>query len=194
MEERAMTPAGLLADLGTLRHRARADRRATSVPLLAFGTVVAASAALPHHPIDFLFWMVAIPLTTIAVAAWYRRHEVRSGTGSRTRTWAGASVAVVVLLVVLPGSLALILGLHLAVIGAVVATMGAVQRTRSLVVAGLLVGVLGGLEGSYLISNRLPRLDGWSDGVWPDGHHLVVLALGLGMVAAGLTAWRRERV
>jgi hypothetical protein len=96
--------ADLLADVRTLRRRARSDRHAYWLPLLFFGLAVGASAplyvlrvpaeagptdayslyALPTDPRLGTYWSVALLGGALLTVWWYRRRGSQVGIESRT--------------------------------------------------------------------------------------------------------------
>ena len=63
--------AGWFGDFDRLRQRARADRHASSVPLLIFGLLTLGSAPLMDHlDASYLYWMLATPVGFALIAGW----------------------------------------------------------------------------------------------------------------------------
>jgi hypothetical protein len=191
----------LLRDAERLRRRARADRHASSVPLLIFGalTVISAPLALPAMwPWGDEFWLLAGPAGLLAISWWCRRQQARSGVGAGRGSWTVAGISVLLAFVVVP----LVSIAPLPVVAAGLLVVAALQRNRYLAAWAVVLGVLGGLERFFVLSNRLYDLAEWLG--WsrePGGYWLlddltqpiVFAALGGLLLAAGLVALRRER-
>jgi hypothetical protein len=190
----------LLADAERLRRRARGDRHASSVPLLIFGalTVVGALLALPAlWPWGDWYWLLAGPAGFLAVGWWYRRQQARSGIGEGRGSYAVAGVCTLLVFVLLP----LLWIAPLPVVAAGLLVVAVLQRNRYLAAWAAVLGLLGGLERFYVLSNRLYDLAQWL-GWFPEsrgyrlldgGQPLVYAALGGLLLVAGLVALRRER-
>jgi hypothetical protein len=191
----------LLRDAERLRRRARGDRHASSVPLLVFGalTVIGAPLALPRlFPWGDLFWLLAGPTGFLVTGWWYRRQQTRSGIGEGRGSWTVAGVSTLLALALLP----LVWIAPLPIVGGGLLVLAALQRNRYLAAWAVVLGLLGGLERFFVLSNRLDDLAdrlGWFQG--PRGQELLVdlastivlVALGGLLLAAGLVALRRER-
>jgi hypothetical protein len=195
-------PHQLLPDLDRLRARVRADQRATSAPMLAFGALIVGYAAIGglyagqlhaegRHLTLLLYWPLA---TTVGlVALWWsaRRRAGQDGVGEGQRTYRSATCAYLVALV-----LTVVLFLPVMFIGvftpliwpaAVLVAVASWRRNRLLGAWGAAIGVAGGLESAYVMANPdLSPVWGWlQPGVYT--------ALGLVLVAGGLVIRRRER-
>jgi hypothetical protein len=190
----------LLRDAERLRRRARGDRHASSVPLLVFGalTVLSAPLTLPTlWPWGDVYWMLAGPAGLLVTGWWYRRQQARSGVGAGRGSYTVAGVSVLLACVVLP----LVWIAPLPVVGAGLLVVAALQRNRYLAAWAVALGVLGGLERFFVLSNRLADLFEWFGwfqeprdyGLLDDGSTIVFAALGGLLLAAGLVALRRER-
>jgi hypothetical protein len=191
----------LVRDAERLRRRARGDRHASSVPLLVFGalTVLSAPLLLPRpSPWGDLFWLLAGPAGFLVTGWWYRRQQTRSGVGEGRGSWTVAGVSMLLALVLLP----VVWIAPLPIVGAGLLVVAALQRNRYLAAWAAVLGLLGGLERFFVLSNRLYDLAdwlGWLQG--PRGQELLVelgssvvfAALGGLLLAAGLVALRRER-
>jgi hypothetical protein len=191
-------------DLGRLRARVRADRRATSGPLLVFGGLVVGYAAVGpvlgdagtggRHLGLLVFW----PVLTVGalLGLWWgsRRRAVRDGVGEgrpsyRTLTvgYVVAQVAIVVVFVPV-----LFVGVFLPLVwpGAVLAAIGVWQRNRVLALLGAATGVVGGLESAFfvvvVVRHDVPEAWAWVQS-------LVYALAGLALLGAGVVARRRER-
>jgi hypothetical protein len=198
--ERADAQA-LLRDAERLRRRARGDRHASSVPLLIFGaiTVIGAPLGLPAlWPWGGWFWLLAGPAGFLATGWWYRRQQARSGIGEGRGSYTAAGVSTLLAFVLLP----LVLIAPLPVVAAGLLVVAALQRNRYLAAWALVLGLLGGLEHFFVLSNRLYDLAEWlgwfreSRDYGPLdelGPPIVFAALGGLLLAAGLLALRRER-
>ncbi|CAN5232529.1 hypothetical protein BH11ACT1_BH11ACT1_16260 [soil metagenome] len=195
-------PAQLLPDLDRLRARVRADQRATSAPMLVFGALIVAYAAIGglyagqlHAGGRHLTLLVYWPLATMVglVALWWsaRRRAGQDGVGEGQHTYRSATRAYLV-------ALALILVLFLPVLfigvfipliwpAAVLLAIASWQRNRPLGSWGAAIGLVGGAEGMVVLAN--PDLSpGWW---WLQP--VVYTALGLALVAGALVIRRRER-
>jgi hypothetical protein len=174
----------LINQVGATRRRARGDRRATSIPLLAFGaaTVVDAGLRSAHPSLGLLGDFLFAPVGFVLVALYYRHREKATGVGGRPLPYV---IAAVVTLVALP-LLALFGGYAVAGVALVVI---AVQQ-RNLYLAGwaLVFGVGGSLEVFAIFSNRLYDVFGYF--AWAPS--LVYATLGLLLMGAGLYARRGE--
>ena len=195
-------PDQLLPDLDRLRARVRADQRATSAPMLVFGALIVAYAAIGglyagqlHAGGRHLTLLVYWPLATMVglVALWWsaRRRAGQDGVGEGQRTYRSATRAYLV-------ALALILVLFLPVLfvgvfipliwpAAVLVVIAAWQRNRLLGTWGAAIGLVGGAEGTLVLAN--PDLGP----AWWWLQPVVYTALGLALVAGGLVIRRRER-
>jgi hypothetical protein len=191
----------LLRDAERLRRRARGDRHASSVPLLVFGalTLVSAPMALPAlWPWGDMFWLLAGPVGFLATGLWYRRQLARSGVGAGRGSYTVAGVSTLLAFVLLP----LVWIAPLPVFAAGLLVLAALQRNRYLAAWAVVLGLLGGLERFFVLSNRLYDLAqwlGWSGESEDYGlltelaQPIVYAALGGLLLAAGLVALRRER-
>jgi hypothetical protein len=191
----------LLRDAERLRRRARGDRHASSVPLLIFGglTVISAPLTLPRlFPWGDVFWLLAGPAGFLVTGWWYRRQQTRSGIGEGRGSWTVAGVSILLALALLP----VVWIAPLPIVGAGLLVLAVLQRNRYLAAWAAVLGLLGGLERFFVLSNRLNDLAYWLG--WfqePRGQELlldlasliVFVALGGLLLAAGLVAWRRER-
>lgn len=186
----------LLQEVEGVRRRARADRRATSLPLLVFGSLTLVGALLqtltapyPNYGLVFLG-----PIGFALVALCYRRREIRTGVGRPARSYL---VAAVVTLLFVP-SFVLLGSPVLSGLGLL--GIAAWQRDRYLGLWAVVCGVVGGLEAFAVLSNRLydvsDALGFHSDtsGYFSWSSSLVFGMLGLALVLAGLHARRREVV
>jgi hypothetical protein len=195
-------PNQLLPDLDRLRARVRADQRATSAPMLAFGALIVGYAPIGglfagqlhaegRHLTVLLYWPLA---TTVGlVALWWsaRRRAGQDGVGEGRRTYRSAIRAylIALVLIVVLCIPVLFIGVFTPMVwpAAVLAAVASWQRNRLLGTWAAAIGVVGGLESVYVIVNQ-----GLSSGWWwlqP----VVYAALGLAMVAGGLVIGRRER-
>ena len=198
--ERADAQA-LLRDAELLRRRARGDRHASSVPLLIFGALTVVSAPLAFPALGLwgeLFWLLAGPAGFLATGWWYRRQQARSGIGEGRGSYTVAGVSTLLAFVLVP----LVWIAPLPVVAAGLLVVAALQRNRYLAAWATVLGLLGGLERFFVLSNRLYDLAGWfgwlreprDHGLLDDlGQPIVYAALGGLLLAAGLVALRRER-
>lgn len=192
-----------LDHVSRLRQRARAQRAATSVPLLVFGGITLVGGALPDAGLGLagawsLYWIVAGPLGFWAVHRYQRRRLQRTGVGPGRGSYAAVSLALV-LAVVVVGGIFLLFGGPLVAIALGLLAVALYQRNWPLAAAALLYGLVAGLEGFHLISNRLMELvfafdlNRGTSGYFPEARSIVIVTLGVVTLAAGLLAARRER-
>lgn len=192
-----------LDDVSRLRQRARARRGATSTPLLVFGAITVLGAVLPDAGLGFsgvwsLYWIVAAPLGFWAVHRYQHRQLRRMGVGPGRGSYAVVSVSLVAGFV-LVGGLLLIFGGILVAIALGLLVVALRERNRPLAMAAVAYGIVGGLEGHHLISNRVMAwsydlgLNTSSGGYFPEARPLVIAVLGALTVAVGVLAARRER-
>ena len=136
--------------------------------------------------------MLLAPIGFALVALLYRRREIGTGVGRRSRSYAiaaGATLFLVPFLLLLGPSV-------LAGVGLLVIAIQ--QGNRTLGVWAVVYAVIGGLEAFAVVSNRLFDLNnalGWNSGTsgyftWSSS--LVFGVLGLAMVVAGFCARRGE--
>jgi hypothetical protein len=190
-----MTAHQMIDDATQAKRRTRGDRRASSVPLFAFGAVTLLDAVLRTlvDPIrsDVLL-LLLVPAAFLAIALYYRHRETKTGVGARTRSYIIAAVETVVCLpfVVFFGVYALV-GLALLVIALK-------QRNVYLGAWAVVYGVLGGLESFYVISNRLYAVSDVlglaraQDGYFSWASSLVYGTLGALLIGAGVYAYKSE--
>lgn len=192
-----------LDKVSRLRQRARARRRATSVPLLVFGGITLVGAGLPEAGLGFsgvwsLYWIVAGPLGFWTVHRYQQRRLRRTGVGSGRGSYAAVSVALVAAAVLL-GGLFLLFGGVLVAIGLGLLVLALRQGNRPLALAATAYGIVGGLEGFHLISNRIMALsyelglNQSTSGYFPEARPLVIAVLGVVTLAGGALAARWER-
>jgi hypothetical protein len=196
----------LLPDLDRLRARVRADRRATSTPMLAFGALILTYAAIVgvgaghlqaagRHSTLLLYWPLATAVGLVALWWSERRRAGQDGVGegqhtyrSATRAYlAGLTLSAVLFIPAL--FIVLFIGVFTPMVwpAAVFAALAAWQRNRLLGAWAAAIGVLGGAESVYVIAdNGLNPTLWWLQPV-------VHTALGLALVTAGLVISRRER-
>lgn len=190
----------LALELERLRARVRADRRATSDPLLVFGALVVVFAvagpvlgglgAGSRHLSLLVFWPVLTFFALLALWLGSRRRAARDGVGEGSPSYrtvtAGYVVSQVVIVVVLIPVLFVGVFLPLVWPGAVLAAIGAWQRNRTLVLLGVTTAVAGGLESLVVLRLGLPPEWAWLQSVF-------YAVAGLALVVAGLVVRRRER-
>ena len=205
----------LLADTAGLRQQARADRRATSAPLIAFGllTVLDAGAQGLANPTQALLLIFLGPAGFVLLARYYRRRELATGVGTRSDSYVRAGLVSLGVILMLP-FLALLpfmlgqtyvptlvfgpFGLY-GLVGVSLLVLALNQRNAYLGAWALLYGIVGCLEGLSLVSNELYAtayrlgLFRSSDGYFPWGSSIVYAAMGLAMTGVGLYVRRGER-
>lgn len=201
MMEAAETQA-LVSDLEHIKHRARADRRATSLPLLTFGfiTLVGALVAIITKPVSnwvFFYWVAAIP-AGFGMLVWLQRRraaETGVGEGSEPYHWFAAGFP---LLVFIPFGM-LVLTFPLLAIAAGLVYVAVRQGNRYLGICAAIFGIVGTLEVSFsAVSNLLfdvaEALGFYREhyGYFDWSEQLVVAALAAFLLASGLVARRRE--
>jgi hypothetical protein len=181
--ERA-TANQLIDQVAATRRRARGDRRATSVPLLAFGaaTVIDAGLRSAHPNLGLLGDFLFAPVGFVLLALYYRRRENTTGVEGRPPAYVTAAVVTVVALPLL----ALFGGY--AVAGVALVAIAVTQRNLYLGGWALVFGLGGSLEVFALFSNRLYDVFGYF--AWAPS--VVYAILGLLLVGAGLHARRDE--
>jgi hypothetical protein len=195
-------PNQLLPDLDRLRTRVRANQRATSAPMLAFGALIVGYAAVGglsagqlhaggRHLTLLLYW----PLATVVglLALWWsaRRRAGRDGIGEGRRTYRSATVAYVIALVLIVVAFlpVLFIGVFTPLIWptAVLAVIASWRHDRLLGAWAVAIGAVGGAESGYVITNQGLGPSWW----WLQP--VVYTALGLALVFGGLVVGRRER-
>lgn len=184
----------LLHEVDDVRQRARGDRRATSVPLLVFGglTIVDALLRAASDPFRNLALVLLAPVGFALVALYYRRREIGTGVGRRSRPYA---IAALVTLAAVP--FMVLLGAPV-LVGIGLLVIAVQQRNRYLGIWAVVYGVVGSLEALYVFSNRLYEanealgLNSGTSGYFSWSSSLVFGALGVVLVGAGLYARRKE--
>jgi intracellular septation protein A len=190
------TAKEMLGDAGAVQRRVRGDRRATSVPLIVFGTITLIAAVI-EPMVDgaatvALFLLAPVGFLTVALI--YRRREIALGLGGRERAYTVAAISTLLLLPIL----GLALGSY-ALVGMALIIIAMLQRNLQLGISALVFGVVGGLEHLSLISNRLYSLADTlgiyrsSDGYFSWSSSLVFAILGLALIVGGLLAQHAER-
>ncbi len=190
------TAKEMLGDVGAVQRRVKGDRRATSVPLIVFGSITLIAAVI--EPMvswaGTLVLVLLAPVGFLSVALIYRRREIAVGLGGRERAY---TVAAILTLLLLP-----ILGLALgsySLVGIALMIIAMLQRNLQLAIWALVFGVVGGLEHLSLISNRLYSLADTlglyrsDDGYFSWSSSLVFGILGLALIVGGLLAQHAER-
>jgi intracellular septation protein A len=186
----------MLGDVGAVQRRVKGDRRATSVPLIVFGSITLIAAVI-EPMVDWagtLALFLLAPVGFLSVALIYRRREIAFGLGGRERAYTVAAISTLLLLSIL----GLALGSY-ALVGIALIVIAMLQRNLQLAIWALVFGVVGGLEHLSLISNRLYSLaDSLSiyrsnDGYFSWSSSLVFGILGLALVVGGLLAQHAER-
>ncbi|MEU6084628.1 hypothetical protein [Streptomyces sp. NPDC047108] len=193
----------VLAHTEELRQRARADRRASSVPLITFGVIIMLSAPFTYVPFgplwrsEGLYWWVAVPVGFLAIAFWYRTRRIRTGIGSGRGAYVVAALASALLLGF--GLTWVFGGGPLGITGLALLILAVVQRNAYLTACAAALAVIGSMENDAMITDKAndiavrivgePSHGGWLYGVPP----LVQVLLGLTVLAAGLVALRNER-
>ena len=137
-----------------------------------------------------------VPAGFVTIALYYRRRQTITGVGSRTRSYTVAAL-VIVAACLLVLSLLWLVGMYV-VAGIGLLVIALKQRNLYLGMWAAVFGIVGGLEGLSLISNRLYGaahglgLFRASDGYFSWSSSLVYGVLGLGLISAGLYAQSQE--
>jgi hypothetical protein len=190
------TAKEMLGDAGAVQRRVRGDRRATSVPLIVFGSITLIAAVI-RPMVDWagtLALFLLAPVGFLSVALIYRRREIALGLGGRDRAYTVAAISTLLLLPIL----GLALGSY-ALVGMALVIIAMLQRNLQLGIWALVFGVVGGLEHLSLISNRLYSFADTlgiyrsSDGYFSWSSSLVFAILGLALIVAGLLARHSEQ-
>jgi hypothetical protein len=193
----AANARAVINELEHVREETRRDRRATSVPLLAFGLLTVLHAlALVWEPYRGVYWLVAAPAGFGLVAWYYRRHEEAVGVGSPAGTYGKWAIGLLAALMLLPILMLFNAPLGLSALALLIIAIR--QRNRYLGVWAVVYGVVGVLEGFYFFTNRaydVADFLGYSSGSssyfsWAPS--LVAGILGAILVGAGLLALRHE--
>lgn len=207
----ASSARGILTQAEDLRNRARADRRASSVPLIVIGGIVLLSApftygSAPAEPLDSL---LLNPLAFIAIALWYRKRRARTGIGSGRGAYEGGALFVALLPVVnlllsvlSPSNQSQWSIWPMGAVALALLALALIQRNSYLAICAAVFGMATWMEDEYLLGGWLneiaervtptppaPFYDGTIDWV----PVLVRALLGLSVLAAGLVALRQER-
>jgi intracellular septation protein A len=190
------TAKEMLGDVGAVQRRVKGDRRATSVPLIVFGSITLIAAVI-EPMVDWagtLALFLLAPVGFLSVALIYRRREIAFGLGGRERAYTVAAISTLLLLPIL----GLALGSY-ALVGIALIIIAMLQRNLQLAIWALVFGVVGGLEHLSLISNRLYSLADSlgiyrsNDGYFSWSSSLVFGILGLALIVGGLLAQHAER-
>jgi len=190
------TAKEMLGDVGAVQRRVKGDRRATSVPLIVFGSITLIAAVI-EPMVDWagtLALFLLAPVGILSVALIYRRREIAFGLGSRERSYTVAAISTLLLLPIL----GLALGSY-ALVGIALIIIAMLQRNLQLAIWALVFGVVGLLEHLSLISNRVYSLTDTlgiyrsNDGYFSWSSSLVFGILGLALVVGGLLAQQAER-
>lgn len=152
---------GVLAEHERLRARARGDQRASSVPLVGLGVLVAGS--LPFDGMAsgsgrLLYWLIATPLLLVGTWWWQRRASIRTGqTRPRQGYLMGAGVVLAAFVLVFP----LLFLFPVTAPCAVLLVMALVRRNWYLASWSVVLGFLGALVQLGFFDNRLYDLNLW---------------------------------
>lgn len=190
------TSKEMLGDVGVVQRRVRGDRRATSVPLIVFGSITLIAAVIEPmvDSAGTLALFLLAPVGFLSVAFIYQRREIALGLGGRQRAYKVAALSTLLLLPIL----GLALGSY-ALIGLALFIIAMLQRNLQLGIWALVFGVVGGLEHLYWISNRLYSLadslgiNRSQDGYFSWSSSLVFAVLGLALIVGGLFALHAEQ-
>lgn len=199
--EAAETQA-LVADLESLKRRARADRRATSIPLLTFGAIALLGAAVTAGSGTvsnwvFFYWVLAVPAGFGFLAWRQQRRATLTGVGGGNEPYRWFALGFPLLFVIPFGFL--VITFPLAAIAAALLYVAARQHNRYLGICAAVFGVVGTLEVSFAaVRNRLYDVAlalGFQKEQY--GYFSWAEALAIGLLAgfllgAGLVARRRE--
>ena len=190
------TAKEMLGDVGAVQRRVKGDRRATSVPLIVFGSITLIAAVIEPMAdwAGTLALFLLAPVGFLSVALIYRRRVIAIGLGGRELAYTVAAISTLLLLPIL----GLALGSY-ALVGIALIIIAMLQRNLQLAIWALVFGVVGGLEHLSLISNRLYSLaDSLSiyrsnDGYFSWSSSLVFGILGLALIVGGLLAQHAQR-
>jgi hypothetical protein len=193
----ALEPSQAWSEAHRLSGRARGDRRASSVPLLAFGLLTIVSAPLMNtfSLWRLFYWVIAGPAGLVFIAWYYRRRRIRTGTGSGRGSYARAAL-------LLLGSFVLLIPLlvvPLPAVAAVLAVLAVRQRNAYLGLCAVCFGLVGALETFGVFDNLLYKAAhrlGWftpHSGYFNGAPVLIYARVGVLMVGAGLLALQYER-
>lgn len=186
-----------LQEVRRLRGMARADRRASSIPLIILGTFCLASAPFANDLSLWrvVYWLVAGPTGFLLMAAWYSRRRARSGVAAGHAPYGRTGVMLLAgFVLVLPLSAA-----PLPTIGVALLAIAIRQRNLYLGVFAVVFALVGGLEEFAVFDNLLYRAAdgmGWftrNDGYFSGAPAIVTAVVGLMLLSGGLVALRRER-
>lgn len=194
----AAESGGVLAEVERLRRMARGERRASSVPLLAFGVLTLGYVPLAGQLslLSLVYWSVIAPVGFLLVAWWYRRRLVRVGVGAGDAPYAKTGwILLAAFALVLP-----LTAVQLPVIGIALLVLAVRQRNAYLGAFAVLFAVIGVL-GTFTatLENLLYRAAyglGWfqpQSGYFDGAPTIITAAAGLLLLAGGLAAMRRER-
>ena len=192
------TTQDVIDELEKVRRRTRADRRVSSVPLLTFGvfTLVDAAIRAASNPYRSMYWVLAAPAGFAFVAWYYRRHEASVGVGSDSDTYRWWALGVLAALMLAP--FLVLFGAPQGLIAIGLVTIAVRQNNVYLGAWAAVYGVVGVLDGWYVVTNRLYDLASWlglyseTSGYFDWAPALVTGVLGLMLVGAGLLALRKE--
>lgn len=192
---------GLLAEQEKLRARARGDQRASSVPLVGLGVLVAGSLPFEGVASGFgrhLYWLIATPLLLVGTWWWQRRASMRTGqTRPRQGYLMGAGAALASFVLVFP----LLFLFPVAAPCAVLLVLALVRRNWYLAGWSAVIGFLGALVQLGFFANRLYDLNLWwtdyrqseSGGYFAQAATISHLGLVLLIFGVALYALRREQ-
>mgnify|MGYP007087611090 CR=1 FL=1 len=196
MSERTSPAPALLEEVERLRSRVRANQRASSVPLLVLAALVVVSWMLPLYGAGPLLIVPAVA-ALLGIGVYYQRRQRLLGVGTSPHRWTKAGLVVFGVYVLVPW-LAMLFLPPVAVVGAVVAALGAKSRNPALIAGGGAAALISALERWHLISNRfwdLGKLVDASPHTWwvANAKHIVLATLAATLLAVGLLALHRER-
>ena len=191
----------LLPDLDRLRAQVRADQRATSAPMFAFGALILGYAAVGgpsagqlhaggRHLLLLLYWPLATLVGLVALRRSARRRAGQDGVGEGRRGYRAATryYLIALLLVVVLFVPVLFVGVFTPLVwpAAVLAALASWQHNRLLGAWAAVIGVVGGTESVVVIAGRGLTPAWW----WLQP--VVYLAVGTALIAAGVAIRRRE--
>jgi hypothetical protein len=189
------------AHLDSIRDRVRAAQHARSFPLLVLGVLFVNYGVGRFLPSP-MPWRYAAPLAFVLVWALFKVNESKVGVGARTDylVAAGFVFAATGLTMLRPftnhlRSVARAEGIWTAIVGVALLGLARAGADRLLLAAGAAITAVGAFV--FVVGTRwssdasLPGIGLFPEQPWTE---VVIAVLGLLLVAAGMLAYRRERI